>query len=375
MRVEQYRLDADSLQTGLKPLQTSPDLVLVFASKALSQDSTLFDQLLSAYPDSALAGCTTAGEICGDEVSDDGASICEVTFDEGRCEVVTAPVAGISHSFEAGEELAKQLPTAGLRAVIVLGPGVDVNGSAIVDGMASVLGGTVPISGGLAGDGADFHETATLSARGFLSREICAIGLYGKSLSLEYGSFGGWEPFGPMRKVTRCDGNILYELDNKPALDLYKQYLGEYASELPSSALLFPLEMVSAARQESGIIRTILGIDEEAGSLILAGDIDANGYLRLMHTSIDGLIEGAETAADNISANDAHRLAILVSCVGRKLVMGDEVSEEVEAVNMRLGPQTASVGFYSYGEICPSQKLLRCDLHNQTMTLTVLSEG
>lgn len=374
MRLEQYSVTASEAVQPLHALMDTPDLVLVFATPALMRTEAFFQQLKRAYPTAALAGCSTAGEITQGQVADNTAVITEVGFEDARCAVVSAPVGGIQQSRAAGVALAQQIETEGLRAVIVLGPGVNVNGSAIVDGMASVLGSEVAISGGLAADNADFVATATLTPDGVEADHICAIALYGAGLSIRHGSFGGWEAFGPLRKVTRCDGNILYELDGKPALDLYKQYLGEYASELPSSALLFPLEMVTAERQEAGIIRTILGIDEASGSLILAGDIDPQGYLRLMHTTIDGLIDGAEHAASHIGEADHTRLAILVSCVGRKLVMGDEVSEEVEAVNAILGPQTLATGFYSYGEISPGAEVGQCHLHNQTMTLTVLSE-
>lgn len=374
MRLEQYSVTADAAAQPLNAVLDAPDLVLVFASPALMRTASFYQQLRTAYPNAALAGCSTAGEITQGQVVDGSAVITEIAFANARCAVVSEPVGGIQRSRAAGAALAEKIDRAGLRAVIVLGPGVNVNGSAIVDGMASVLGSEVPISGGLAADNADFVETATLTSAGVEADHICAVALYGDDLTVQHGSFGGWEAFGPLRKVTRCDGNILYELDGKPALDLYKQYLGEYASELPSSALLFPLEMVTAERQEAGIIRTILGIDESCGSLTLAGDIDPQGYLRLMHTTIDGLIDGAEHAARFIGEADHTRLAILVSCVGRKLVMGDEVSEEVEAVNAILGAQTLATGFYSYGEISPGLEVGQCHLHNQTMTLTVLSE-
>ncbi|MCP4597313.1 FIST N-terminal domain-containing protein [Neptuniibacter sp.] len=375
MRVEQYSLTANEIKQGVKASGPHPDLVLVFASSALMRSDELFPALQQAYPESPLAGCSTAGEINLDSVVDDSAVISEVFLQDASCNVVTSPVSGIKDSKAAGIRLAEQVEAKGLKAVVLFAPGVDVNGSAIINGIASVLGGQIPISGGLAGDGSDFEQTSTISSAGIETDQLCAVCFYGDSLNFEYGSFGGWNCFGPMRKVTRCDGNILYELDGKPALELYKQYLGEYASELPSSALLFPLEMMTAEKRESGIIRTILGVNEENGSLILAGDIDPDGYLRLMHTSVDGLINGAETAASDISVSEQDRLAILVSCVGRKLVMGDEVAEEVEAVNMKLGKRTVSTGFYSYGEICPAKGLTQCDLHNQTMTLTVISEN
>uniref|UniRef100_UPI003566E8E1 FIST signal transduction protein n=1 Tax=Pontibacterium sp. TaxID=2036026 RepID=UPI003566E8E1 len=371
MRVEQYSLDADSLYQPIKSIFESPDLVLVFASPDVMRREGFYQQLCRVYSKSVLMGCSTAGEILDESVFENTVVVNEISFDNARCEVVSAPVGGIKNSWAAGVSLAEKIDHEGLRAVFVLSPGVNVNGSAIVNGMASILGADLPISGGLAADNADFVSTVCLTPHGVEADHLSAVALYGDSLTIEHSSFGGWEAFGPRRKVTRSDGNILYELDGKPALDLYKRYLGEYARDLPSSALLFPLEMLSIEQREEGVIRTILGIDEEEGSLTLAGDIDPDGYLRLMHTSIDGLIDGAGQAALHIGGEEQNRLAILVSCVGRKLVMGDEVAAEVEAVKGILGESTTTTGYYSYGEISPGEDVSGCFLHNQTMTLTV----
>jgi hypothetical protein len=201
--------------------------------------------------------------------------------------------------------------------------------------------------------------------------------LYGESLSLGHGSFGGWSPFGPARKVTRCENNVLFELDGEPALGVYKRYLGEHAKDLPASGLLFPFAMLGSDHSEVGLIRTILAVNEVDGSLTLAGDIDPDGYLRLMHASTDALVEGAEAAAQaakTMFEGDGHGLALLVSCVGRKLVMGGRVDEEVEAVGDVFGQGAVLAGFYSNGEISPFTGEVACKLHNQTMTITYLSE-
>ena len=199
----------------------------------------------------------------------------------------------------------------------------------------------------------------------------------GEQLVFAHGSFGGWSPFGPARKVTRCANNVLFELDGESALEVYKRYLGEHAKGLPASGLLFPFAMLGKDHSEVGLIRTILGVDEANGSLTLAGDIDPEGYLRLMHASTDALVEGAEAAAEAAQAmrgNAGEGLALLVSCVGRKLVMGGRVDEEVEAVGDVFGQGATLAGFYSYGEISPFSPSVDCKLHNQTMTITYLSE-
>ena len=352
-----------------------PDLLLVFGSATWL--NAVVGPLTAQFPAAIRLGCTTAGEISGHGVSDGSCVITAVQFESTRLQAVSTPLAAMQDSRAAGAALAGQLPREGLRAMLVLGQGVNINGSALIAGLTEVLGPEVLVTGGLAGDDAAFKQTFVLTDAVVASDRLAGLGFYGDKLQLSHGSFGGWEPFGPARKVTRCDHNVLFELDGEPALDVYKRYLGDHAKGLPASGLLFPFAMLGQDHAEIGLLRTILAVDEAQGSLTLAGDIDANGFLRLMHASTQSLIHGAQTAAEAASATVAppdQSLALLVSCVGRKLVMGGRVEEEVEAVADVLGRGAVLTGFYSYGEISPFSHELQCRLHNQTMTITYLTE-
>lgn len=350
--------------------------VLVFGDISFFKDTDFNQRLRAAYPQTAILGCSTAGEISGHSVDDGTCVLTAVKFDNSRIRLTSSRLSDMGDSQTAGARIAEQLNADDLKAVLLYSPGTNVNGSALVRGLESVLGQHLPIVGGLAGDGGAFDVTYTLGDQGVRSDTVVALGLYGDNLVYGHGSFGGWEPFGPARKVTRCEGNVLYELDGEPALSVYERYLGEYAKDLPASGLLFPLDMLTEDQTKNGLIRTILGIDKAAGSLTLAGEIDAAGYLRLMHTTTDGLVSGAESAAEMIQQcnHSGPMLAILVSCVGRKLVMGDRVEEEVEAVADTLGRTATLTGFYSYGEIGPYVPDNSCRLHNQTMTIAAISE-
>ena len=352
-------------------------LTLVFGSVAHFAAPDFETTLRRLLPGTTFIGCSTAGEITQRGVDDGICSLTSIEFEKSTLSTGSTRLHGMEDSFAAGERIGRQIAGAKLRAVLVFGPGVRINGSALINGLASVIGEGIPITGGLAGDGGAFQETFTLGPEGVASDQIVAVGLAGEALCFGHGSFGGWEPFGPARKVTRSDGNILYELDGEPALSVYKRYLGSHAADLPASGLLFPFAMLGEDHNAIGLIRTILGIDEANGGLILAGDIDAEGYLRLMHASTDKLVNGAEAAAEaatQMQQTPGNNLAILVSCVGRKLVMGDRVDEEVEAVGDVLGNNAVLTGFYSYGEISPFTPGASCKLHNQTMTITCLGE-
>jgi hypothetical protein len=356
----------------------NPQLILVFGYTEHFANPILAASLEKYFPDAQRVGCSTAGEIVGSGVLSHTTVVSAIRFNSTTFKVATAAIEGMENSFNAGKLLAEQLQNGDPQAVIVFGQGVDINGSAMIEGMVDRLGKTLPITGGLAGDDGAFTKTYTLSNAGVSTSSIVGISFSGEKLVFSHGSFGGWKPFGPTRKVTRCVDNILYELDGEPALAVYKRYLGEYAKDLPGSGLLFPFEMLSDARESLGQIRTILGVNEDDGSLILAGVINPEGYLRLMHAHTNDLVDGAEIAANatlgSVTQIEGQALGLLVSCVGRKLVMGGRVDEEVEAVQDILGEHTVVCGFYSNGEICPGYQLKACSLHNQTMTITYLAE-
>ena len=279
------------------PDSTAWDLVLIFGSVAHFGTPGLLPRMRSTFPNAALAGCSTAGEITSDGLRDGHCVITAIGFDDARVRTAAHAIEGIAASGTGGAALGRALAGPDLAGVLVFGKGLDINGSAVIDGLVSEIGPGVPISGGLAGDGGAFKRTWTLSDEEVSDRQVVAVGFYGRSLRFGHGSFGGWEPFGPTRKVTKADGNILYELDGEPALSIYKRYLGDYAADLPSSGLLYPLEMLDRNFSKVGLIRTILGIDDAAGSLILAGSVVENGYLRLMHASTGALVDGADRAA------------------------------------------------------------------------------
>lgn len=353
------------------------DLVLVFAARQFFETPDFPAQLARLCPRALIAGCSSAGEIRAAGVSEDGCVLAALRFQHTTLKLVSTTLAGEGDSHAAGARLAAQLRPLAPRAVLLFAPGVHVNGSALADGLAHGLGPAVAVAGGLAGDGTAFARTYTIGPAGVADNAVVALALCGEALRFGAAAQGGWLPFGPARQVTACSGNVLHALDGQPALALYRHYLGDYAAELPASALLFPLAILDAQMQPSGVIRTILGIDERAGSLILAGSVEAGSYLQLMQAGTNHLVDAAEMAAETLAAQTedaAAALVLLVSCVGRRLVMGARVDEEVEAVAATMGSAARLIGFYSYGEIGPAGGSGHCLLNNQTMTLARIAE-
>lgn len=354
----------------------NPQLILVFASPELMANGEVAAFIEKHIPDIPVIGCSTAGEISSGGVATGTLSLIAMHFGSTHIKCATADLTSGDTSYKAGKEIARQLTQLDLKAVFTLGPGVNVNGSEFVKGISESVGGAVIVTGGLAGDGTNFKQTYTLLGHDTFTDKAVAFGLYGKEVRIGSGSRGGWKPFGPSRRVTKSSANVLYELDGKPALALYKEYLGEKAAELPSSGLLYPFAILREDRSTTGLIRTILDVNHDDQSLVFAGDMPEGSIVCLMHSDTDALVEGSENAADEASNNvkSGEGVALLISCVGRRLVMGTDVDEEIEAVQKSLGDGISIAGFYSYGEICPFSETGKPELHNQTMTITYITE-
>lgn len=358
-------------------LDSDQTLVLLFAAPEIkSQPETLL-AISEALPQAHIIGCSTAGEIFGASIHDHSIAAAVVQFQSTKLKSASEPIANSLDSYACGERIGKALRSAELTAVFMLSVGLDVNGTELVKGLNAVLPEDIPVTGGLAGDGERFENTWLLHGKTIRERSVCAVGFYGKSLRLGYGSMGGWDIFGPERRITRSEANILYELDGKPALELYKEYLGDRAAGLPATALLFPLSLNLTDPEERSVVRTILAVDEKQQSMVFAGDMPEGTLTQMMKANFDRLIDGAMGAA--VQARDPMKgcspiLSLAISCVGRRLVLGSRTEEELDVVLEELPQNTTQIGFYSYGEISPAMSGL-CDLHNQTMTLTTISEA
>lgn len=363
---------------SLPDMDSENTLAVVFGAPGYLKSPEKINQLVRRYPRSRVVGCSTAGEILGTSLSDGTLVVAVVAFEKTEVASAFAAVSRPEESFEAGARIAQQLNDASLRGVLVLSDGLKVNGSELVRGLNSVFNPGVVVTGGLAGDGDRFQLTWVIKDGQPRSGFITAVGFYGDHVRIGHGSKGGWDTFGPERRVTKSNGSVLYELDGKPALQLYKQYLGDLASGLPATALLFPLALRSDPSDENQVVRTVLGVDERAQSMTFAGDIPQGCLAQLMKASLDRLIDGASEAAlmtrrNYQSEQHGQTLSLAISCVGRRLILGERAEDELEAALEVLPKGAEQIGFYSYGEISPYASG-RCDLHNQTMTLTTINE-
>jgi hypothetical protein len=378
MHVQTYTLNSENTSFPGKeePANGSRTLVTIFGASQYLDNPHLISQIVEAYPQAAIIGCSTAGEIEGTKIQDDSVVVGVSSFAHTSMSIASASISDPASSLPAGETLARQLKDPSLRGVFVLSDGLFVNGSELVRGLNSVLPSSVVVTGGLAGDGTRFQRTWIIKDGLPHTGFVTAVGLYGDHIRIGHGSKGGWDIFGPERKVTRAEGNVLFELDGEPALQLYKEYLGERADGLPATGLFFPLALRMNPSDEKYLVRTILAVDETQQSMTFAGDIPQGSMAQLMRANLDRLVTGASEAATLSGTHSDPGIptfSIAISCVGRRLVLGERSEEEIEAALEVLPPNTRQIGFYSYGELSPFASG-SCDLHNQTMTLTTFQE-
>lgn len=355
--------------------ESKVQLLLCFASTQVLSAPGIYEEAAKKFPAAKIAFSSTAGEICNDVVQDDSFIAVAVAFDKTSIASATVNINNFDNSYDAATALIKKLPKNDLAYILVLSDGSMVNGSELVKGLNKAVDNKVPITGGLAGDGSNFSATLVGLNEQPAQGNIIAIGFYGQYIKVKHGSNGGWQTFGLEKEVTRSEGNKLFEVDDTNALDIYKKYLGAEADHLPGSALMFPLSVIIPGSKQP-VVRTILSIDNEEKSMTFAGDIPEGSKVRFMKANFDMLTSAAAEAAQNTLLSKGIRpdFSLLVSCVGRKIILGQRIEEEVEAVLESLGDKTPVAGFYSYGEIAPFNEGGNCQLHNQTMTVTSFYE-
>ena len=377
MKIEQKLLKNNVWQTKLSEVSgCNCHLVLAFGAPELIVKAEVFKYLAGEYPDAHIVFSSTAGEIINESVEDGTIVSTAIQFEKTELQCIKTNISEHKSSYDAGKFLAEALAGESLQGIYIISDGTLVDGGELTEGLNDHTKSQIPITGGLAGDGARFEKTLTGLNEIPSQGNIIAIGFYGSDLMIGHGSLGGWDEFGYERVITSSNKNVLFELDGKNALQLYKDYLGDYAKDLPGSALLFPLSVKIGGSNKS-LIRTILAVDNNNQSMIFAGNVPQGCQSRLMRANFNKLIDASAIAAKDsidILGSVKPQLTIMVSCVGRKIILDSRTNEEVEAAVNVIGNEVPIAGFYSYGGISPFSAGMQCELHNQTMTITTFSE-
>ncbi|MBA0884241.1 FIST signal transduction protein [Flavobacterium undicola] len=351
------------------------NLVLAFGERVLLDDILPYKKIKELYPEADIVICSTSGQISNTSLVENSIVATAINFEKTAIKVSEIDILNNFNIEELGEMIKKDLFKEDLKSILILSEGSFVNGTELINELIKQTKGKIPIFGGLAGDEYKFEKTIVGLNSDASQGKVVAVGFYGDAIHFGFGSEGGWSDFGPEREVTLSEKNVLYKIGDRFALDLYKEYLGKYAEELPSSSLYFPLSMKENIKA-TPVVRTILSIDEGKKSMTFAGNIPQGSFVRLMKGNLDKLIDASYNAALQTFSEQSTKpkLALLVSCVGRKIVLGNRIEEELEVVKEVFGEDTLVCGFYSYGEISPTLKKVACELHNQTMTIATIYE-
>jgi hypothetical protein len=378
MQVFTHTLDGAVWTRRSRAAPLGAQLALAFAPAEQLRSAETWARLRALHPQARIIGCSSGAQIQGADVLH-GQLLCTgVRLAKSGIAVASVLEDEPLDWHAKGRLLGERLPAHGLRHVLAFTEGLVVNGSRLAEGLVAALPANVRVTGGLAGDGERFEQTGVFLDGHQSGYQAIAIGLYGEALHIGYGSAGGWEAFGIERRITRAHDNELFELDGEPALDLYRRYLGPQAADLPASGLLFPLAIWPPDSPAEPLVRTIRGIDEARGSLHFAGDMPSGYRARLMKAQPGSLVNSARQAmasASHMMSGHSAQLALVVSCECRKIVMQQELVQELQAAREALGAATSISGFFSYGELAPLGEAMACALHNQTVTVTTLAEG
>ena len=240
MRAKQLSWNETRGWNGGLATEDGANLVLYFGARQMLADTRRFDELRDAFPHARILGCSTGGQIRNDDVGDDSIAAVAVRFDATRLQLACEAIAGRHRvaRLRRGDSAARSTAD-DLAGIFVLSDGLNVNGSELVAGITGVVGPTMPLTGGLAGDGADLRgdrwsAPTARRAPGRVARDrLLRLGdPHRPRQRRRLGRSSARAAASPARPATCC-----YELDGEPALDLYERYLGEEeAKGLPGTA-------------------------------------------------------------------------------------------------------------------------------------------
>jgi len=386
----------DSYQAGYEACKIAlekagaqkPDLIVVFASVAFDQKE-LIRGVRDAGGNAPLVGCSDAGEITNDGPNQKSVGVMVVKADQ----IKFTP--GIGRDIKEGareagravaEEVKKNSPEL-LKAFIMLPDVLTGNGADIVRGVLDVLGEHFPVVGGAAGDDFLFEKTYEYKDGEVASGTVVGVGLSGR-FSMGIGVRHGWLPIGKPMKVTKSEGAVVHEIDNRPAISIYEDYFGEKASDLKKEplarmAITYPLGIKTEELDEY-LIRDPITVDER-GSITCAAEIPEGSEIRLMIGSKEKAIEAAQEAARHLMREfdldkTKPKFVLMFNCIAREKLFSQRAKEEIDAVMEIIGKNVPLLGFYTYGEQAPINGEIRtkekCNprFYNETIVIFAVGE-
>ncbi len=344
-------------------IQNSSSLLIqVFAgSNNQTFISALLSELTDFLPDAAIIGSTTDGEIMNGKVSSGKVALNFTLFEH-----TVLKVASVEHEVDgyySGQYLAKELIADESKLLIAFVDGLHTNGEEFLKGISTVRDDII-VAGGHAGDNGEFKKTFVFTKEHIFSQGAVAVSLNSSHLHVHTDYSFNWHPIGNELTITKAEGNRVYTIDGRSAVEMYAHYLGEnIAKGLPGIGIEFPLIV---NRNGADVSRAAIA-KEEDGSLIVGGNLYTGEKVRIGYGDSKELLERSQKIVESTSGEPSETIFVY-SCATRKYFMGDEVESETLPLQA-IAPVS---GFFTYGEFFTSNKK---ELFNQTMTLVSLSES
>lgn len=352
-----------------KDMDSPKTIVLIFGN-----DEQRVQEVIKAFPKSHIAGSSTFGEIYGGHVYDKTVSVSVIKFSDVKIKSVEVPFTDYAESYNTGVKVFQELNEDKLSGILVFTKGLVFNGDQFAKGINSKNNKNVLIGGGMAGD-PEVKDTWVISKQGKRTQAVVAVGFYGDNFQMMISTESGITPLGVERTVTKSDKNILYEVNHKPALEFYREFLGDNFKDLTKSAIQYPIAVSKDYKiSQAELVRTPYTINEKDQSVTFTGEVPEGLQIRLMMAGSENMVSGSEKAAQDTKtrikkAKGDPAFVLLVSCASRKMVMGEFTEEEIDMVQTVLGQKDYTIsGYYAFGEIVSAQGGT-CVLQNQTINL------
>jgi len=344
----------------------TPTLACVFCSVAQP-----LEKILSIFAERHIAifGCTSSGEIAGLDAFEE--SIVVMLFnlptDAFRIKLFDGMY---KTSYQVGQEVATWAQKIfNAPALLVLSAGLQADGEAFVHGVIVTMGYEAPLFGGLAGDDLKMQGTYTFTEKEITGLGVLALALDNVKIEVNGLAVSGWKGIGTIKTVTRAEGNVVYTIDDHPALDVYSRYFNINLGDDQTLAAEYPLQVM---REDGSFVLRAAMIINPDKSMVYAGTVPQGSQVQFSMPPSTEIIDFAIQNLSHFKQDTTNADAlILFSCKGRHLALGPMIEDEIDSIfHLWEAPM---VGFFTYGEIGPT-KAGRCDFHNNTLTLVTLRE-
>ncbi len=366
----------DAADELVDELGEQPHIVIMFASAHYDHEKLLAGVWSRLDASAKLVGCSSYAEINSREALSKSVTMMGMCLKGLEVQTYGQLINGDSRDF--GRGLAREAKEFGASLLMVFPDGMRVNGTQFLLGLQDVLGTQFPIVGGIAADAGDFAKTWEYHGRDVLTGGAAVLAFKGP-IELVTAARSGWMAVGATRKATKVEaGNVLLEIDSRPALDLYKEYLGNRVGEMPGVSVDFPVGVVDglpgtlrAPGDDILVLRALKGVDEERRAIIFGGDLPQDAFIRMTRATKEDVIDGANRAGDQVlQAMPNPAIALVFNCMARKVVLGPRYKQELESTFAKLGSKLPKIGFYTFGELSPVQGTTMH--HDETFTIALL---